>query len=72
MMEPQRDGEPCAPQSEDELEKALRQMEEAGFSRLAVAAAVRRAKQKTTIVKSKAPAARPKLATDPDLDAWFD
>ncbi|MCA9619782.1 MAG: hypothetical protein KC731_12235 [Myxococcales bacterium] len=61
-------------QPEGSLEDALKELERAGLSRRAIAAAVDRAKLETSRRRSpgKRPPPRPRLDTDPDVDAWFD
>ncbi|HHH28361.1 MAG TPA: hypothetical protein ENK57_08460 [Polyangiaceae bacterium] len=57
------------------IEQLLREMEEAGLPRVAIEAAVRRAKIKTALRRSrtpKPPPSRPPLDTNPELDGWFD
>jgi len=63
---------PARDEPAERLERVLREMEEAGLPRWVIERAVRRAKRKTKLGHSRPPASRPKLNTNPELDAWYD
>lgn len=60
---------------EDEVtEEALRELESLGLSKEALAAAIGRAKLKTSLARRRTqpPPSRPQINTNPDLDTWFE
>jgi hypothetical protein len=61
-------------EADADLEESMRQIENAGIPRAVIERAVRRAKIKTALKspsRPPLPALRPKLDTNPELDAWY-
>jgi hypothetical protein len=58
------------PHEDARVEIDVDELDQVGLTKLALAAAIRRAKQRTR--DRSLPPARPRLDTDPDVDAWFD